>query len=407
MIDEIDRSDPLATAVRSALGDIVATTPEPTAEPFNAMPTFVSQGSRRVPVLIGSVALAAAASLAIVVVATRDNRQPDAPAAANGPSTSATSAPAPAPAVSWPVHLAPGLTPWYEANDPVTAALGAPQVGPTQARVQCTAWTAADGVVNCTALTGEGYLPAVGYSQGNRWVDIATLHSDIGVAAYAHNYSQGKDVGYDSAPLPLQDVTVAGQPGKLVETATGITRVTIEPVPGTLVSVEVGGGLTRADALTIAAGVRPTTATPTIPLVIAQSAPDADGMRVTAPGGVSGGNFCLVTDAGCATLSGDEPVRVQQMFQGRVGFAGLAAADVASLRITNADGTTTDVALEPAAVGTVKAFAIDMAPGATVIPLDASGTPIDLPGGSPMTAPNNTEVTPTTSQIPDTTPPHA
>ena len=403
----IDHSDPLATAVRSALGDIVATTPEPTAEPLDAMPTFVSHRSRRMPVLVGSVALAAAASLAIVVIAARDNRQPDAPAAANGPSTSATLAPAPAPAVLWPVHLAAGLTPWYEANDPVTAGLGPRGDGVAQNTVQCTTWTAADGVVNCTALAGEGYLPAIGYNQGDRYVEIATLHSDIGIAAYAHNYSQGKDVGYDSAPLPLQDVTVAGHAGKLVETATGITRITIEPVPGTLVSVEVGGGLTRADALTIAARVRPTTAAPTIPLVIAQTTPDADGLRVTALGGVSGGNFCLVTDAGCAALSGDEPVLVQQVFQGRVGFAGLAAANVAALRITNADGTTTDVALEPAAVGTVKAFAIDMAPGAAAIPLDASGTPIALPGGSPMTAPNNTEVTATTISFINTTVPHA
>lgn len=395
MIDQLDH------AVRSALADIVATTPEASDPTLARMPSFAGHRSRRVPVLIGSVALAAAASLMLVVVANRDTRPSDAPSA-SGPDTSGTNAPAPAPAVVWPVRLAAGLTPWYEANDPVTAALGAPGDGMAQNTVQCPTWTAADGVVNCTALTSEGYLPTVGYNSGERYVEIATLHSDIGIEAYANNYSHGKDVSYDEPPLLLQDVAVGALPAKLVETAAGVTRVTFEPVPGTMVSVEVGGGLTRDDALTIAAGVRPTAATPTIPLVIAQSAPDADGLRVTALGGVRDGNVCLLTDDGCATLVGDQPLLGQQAMLGKFGFVGLASADVAALRVTTADGTTTYITLASLPVGTVKAFALT--DGVTVVPIDVNGTPIALVGGSVLTVPQYSgEVTATTSMIVDTT----
>jgi len=421
MNDQLNRHDPLDPhdlldhAVRSALADIVATTPERADSPLDSMPVsrLGEYRSRRVPVMAGSLALAAAASLALVVVVTRNHDtqgSSDAPAVTTAPgdtisnstTASMTTAPTDAttPAGTQPVQFAPGVVPWYEASD-LANLLGVVsyEPGPAQDSVRCTDWTYVD-VVTCRALTTEGYLPAVTYSAaGGNYVDIATLHADIDAATYANNYSHGRDVGYDAPLLPLEDVTVNGRPGKLVEVANGIRRVTWSPTPGTLVAVETNSGSNREDILTIAAGVVPTTQQPTVLLVLATTPPDADGLSVEALGSIVDVELCIPTNQGCTSAAAGTLV-IEHSFSSKEGIVGLAGAGIVSLRITLADGITVVMfpdgaggdPLTDLVVGTSRAFAIDLNGryDIKIVGLDASGTPIagteaQIAGMSPTT----------------------
>jgi hypothetical protein len=395
-------TDRLDLAVRSALDDILATTPVPAQTPLSGAVErlAVDRPSRRVPALVGAALLAAAAVVAIGFAVTRDPWSGPTPAAhaptvpIAEPSTYATLAPASAAPATWPVHLAAGLTPWFEADDPLTAALGPAQIAPAQATIRCTTWTLGAATVECTALAGEGYLPAVGYSSADRWVVISTLHATIGIDTYADTYSHGKDVGYDAAHLPIQPVTVdrsdaatggsATRHGALIVAPSGSSRVTFSPVDGTLVAVEASADVSEAQLLEIAAHVRPTTSAPAIPLVLADSAPSPDGLVVSALGHIVAGAPCLVSDAGCVSLPADQPILVQQVASPIDGIVGLAGASVATIQVTQPNGNAESLVLDRVVSG-VRPFAIAAPRGSQLTALDAAGTPVPLPFGSVVT----------------------
>jgi hypothetical protein len=286
----------------------------------------------------------------------------------------------------WNLQLEPGLVPFYEANDPITAALGEPHYGPAAFALRCTEWTASDHTINCLGLGGNGYLPAVAYSgTGGRsgGVIISTLHSDIDAATYGANYSLIEDVEHD-APIPQQDVTIDGKTARLAERADGVRRVTWSPSPGTLVAVETGEDLTRDELLIIASGVVPTTSSPSIPLELAHAKSD-DGREAFALGWIRNGEVCVNTDTECQLVTASEPqpgsVQAAAVYSRptEFGIQGITTADIAAVRVTGLDGGTgaTDIATTPQPVGVTRAFAVvSYSSPVTVIPLDATGNPI-------------------------------
>lgn len=353
--------------------------------------------------LVGAACLIAAASAAFVLVVNQRNTDPQVPATAPEPA-----------AGQWPLRLAPGVTPWFEANDPITAAFGTPEPGPAQQRLRCTTWTANRQTVTCDSLSGEGYLPAVTYpGPDNKYVDISTLHSKSDAATYATNYSQGKDVGYEAMPLPQQDVTINGAPGRLIETPNGIRRVTWSPQPGTLVAVETGPSLTRDDLLTIASRVTPTSVLPSIPLVLASTEIDSDGRQAIALGGVTNGEICLTATTGCAqVLQGtSEPgiIAASAIYAQPTdfGIAGIATVDVATIRATHPDGSITDIHPTRQPIGTTQAFALVTDTAVTLTGLDAAGNPIQNieVTNAPIPAEATTPTTVLVSTTPATTAP--
>jgi hypothetical protein len=374
---------------------------------------------RRTPSLVAAAGLIAAASVAFVAIVNQRDTEPQVPATAPEPE------PEPA-SILWPLQLAAGLTPWFEANDQIASALKlqSPEPGPAQLRLRCTSWTADRQTVTCNSLTGEGYLPAVTYpgapgpdaSYAGRYVDISTLHSNIDAATYAANYSQGKDVGYEDTPLPQQDVTINGAPGRLIETDNGIRRVTWSPLPGTLVAVETGPGLTRDDLLNIASNVTPTSETLPIALELAATDTDGDGRQVVALGGVFNGEVCLDITSTCAQVPDGPPVggmnapSVIYTQPTDFGIAGLATGDIATIRVTWPDGSITDITPTRQPIGTTQAFALITDSPATLTALDAAGNPIadteiagteHTSGPAPATAP---ATAPPTTISGDTTP---
>ena len=321
--------------------------------------------------LVGAAVLIAAASVALVLV---NQRHTDPQLPASAPETVTD---------QWPLRLTPGLTPWFEANDPITAAFGRPEPGPAQQRLRCTTWTTDSQTITCDSLTGEGYLPAVTYpGPDNNYVDISTLHSNIDAATYATNYSQGKDVGYEDTPLPQQDVTINGSSGRLIETANGIRRVTWLPQPGALVAVETGPGLTREDLLTIASNITATLTLPSIPLVLASTEIDSSSRQAVALGGVINGEICLTTTTGCTQVlqSTPEPgtVAAAAIYAQSTdfGIAGIATGDITTIQATHPDGSITDVHPTQQPIGTTQAFALITDTAVTLIGLDAAGNPI-------------------------------
>jgi|JI10StandDraft_1071094.scaffolds.fasta_scaffold17765_3 hypothetical protein len=363
---------------------------------------------RRARSLIAAAGLVAAASVAFVAVVTQRGTEPSAPATSpdNGPDSLDA---------RWPVQLADGITPWFEVDDDTVTALQLQpaEPGPAQQRLRCTDWTADRGTVTCNTLRGEGYLPAVTHpgTPGTyaRYVDVSTLHDAVDAATYATNYSQGKDVGYEDTPLPQQDVTVNGAPGRLIETDNGIRRVTWSPQPGTLVAVESGPGLTRDDLLTIADHVTPTTTQAAISLVLAATETDPEGRQAVALGGVIDGEICLTTTGGCEQVlpSTPEPgtVAAAAIYSQPTdfGIAGIATGDIATIRASRPDGTTTDVTLARQPIGTTHAFALVTDTAVTLTAFNTDGTPIE--NIEVTTAPRPDETVPTT--IYTTTPPSA
>jgi hypothetical protein len=381
MNDQLDR------AVRSVLTDIISTAPARDEQPLRTVGVEPPPRSGRPYLMVAAAVMAVVGVGGVALVSSRD------------PGTTPTAAPTGSiPAVSppevsdsgpdatseWPLQLDVGLTPWFEAADPITAEFGPPEAGPAQQRIRCTTWTVTDGTVTCNTLTGEGYLPAVTYpGPNNKYVDISTLHSNIDAATYATNYSQGKDVGYEDAPLPQQDVTISGAPGRLIETPNGIRRVTWSPQPGVLVAVETGPALTRDELLTIASNITPTATLPSIPLVLASTAKDSEGRQAVALGGIINGEICLTTAEGCTQVlhSTPEPDAVAApaiyAHPTDFGIAGIATGDIAAVRVVHRDGSTTDIPLARQPVGTTQAFALVTDAPVTFIALDASATPIE------------------------------
>lgn len=360
-----------------------------------------SRPRRRTRSLIAAAGLVAAASVAFVTSLTlRDTPNP---------------APASMPAAvgnEWPVRMSPVLTPWFELNDAIVAMmdLQAPEPGPAQRSLRCTSWTVDDQTVVCSSLTGEGYLPAVTYpgapgpdaSYAGRYVDVSTLHSDIDAATYATNWSQGKDVGYEDTPLPQQDVRIGGAPARLIETSSGIRRVTWSPRPGVLVAVETGPGLTRDSLLAIADNIMPTRATPTIPLVLAATHVDA-GEQAIALGGVVNGEICLATATGCTPMqTGTTSSSVLYTQPTENGIAGLATADVATIRVTWPDGAMVDITPTPQPIGTTQAFAFFADSSVILTALDAIGNTI--PDTELTSDPDPPETVPSSTVL-STTPP--
>lgn len=323
--------------------------------------------------LVGAAFLIAAASgVALVLVVNQRHTDPQVPASAPETATG-----------QWPLRLAPGVTLWFEANDPITGFFGRPGPGPAQQRLRCTSWTTDRQTITCGSLTGEGYLPAVTYlGPDNKYVDISTLHSNIDAATYATNYSQGKDVGYEATPLPQQDVTINGSSGRLIETANEIRRVTWSPQPGVLVAVETGPGLTRDDLLTIASHVTPTSGRPSIPLVLASTEVDSSSRQAVALGGVINGEICLTTTTGCTQVlqSTPEPgtVAAAAIYAQPTdfGIAGIATGDITTIQATHPDGSITDVHPTQQPIGTTRACAFITDTAVTLIGLDAAGNPI-------------------------------
>ncbi len=281
------------------------------------------------------------------------------------------------------VRLAPGVVTWYEANDPITPQLGNPRPGPAQDRIRCTEWetTADSHTVACSAVAGEGYLPAVSYgdpSPDGAYVDISTLPgTDIDAATYATNWSQGKDVGYDSSPLVQTDVTVNGIAGRLIAAPNGSHRLTWAITPGTLVAVETGPTLTVEQLMTVARDVVPATPPPSIPLLLA-SATDTTGRTVEAVGDVADGDVCLTTfDRGCVSLEGGTGGSAFVLQNNDGYLVGLARPDIASIRVTQANGTVTDfpTIAQPTSTST-RAFAVIVSNATAMQGLDANGAPI-------------------------------
>jgi len=349
-----------------------------TDHPFNPHDVEVELGylagrpRNRSRSLVGAACLIAAASAAFVFVINQRHTDPQVPA--SGPEAATG---------QWPLRLAPGLTPWFEANDPITADFGRPEPGPAQQRLRCTTWTTDSQTITCDSLTGEGYLPAVTYpGPNNNYVDISTLHSNIDAATYATNYSQGKDVGYEDTPLPQQDVTINGSSGRLIETANGIRRVTWSPQPGALVAVETGPGLTRDDLLTIASNITATPTLPSIPLVLASTEIDTSSRQAVALGGVINGEICLTTTTGCTQVlqSTSEPgtVAAAAIYAQPTdfGIAGIVTGDIITIRATHPDGSITDLHPTQQPIGTTQAFALITDTAVTLSGLDAAGNPI-------------------------------
>jgi hypothetical protein len=367
---------------------------------------------RRTRSLIAAAGLVAAASVAFVATV----NQRDTPAPAPAPVPAPASAPN-AVRTEWPVRMAPGVTPWFELNDEIiaTMALQAPEPGPAQGRLRCTSWTAESGTVICANLTGEGYLPAVTYpgtrGPDAKYVDISTLHADIDAATYASTWSQGKDVGYEDAPLPQQDVTIDGAPGRLIETSSGIRRVTWSPQRGVLVAIETGPGLTRDDLLAIAGNITPTTATPSMPLLLAV-ADVAAGQQAIALGGVIDGEVCLATATGCSSLQSETTASLSTQ-PTEFGIAGLASGDVATIRAVWPDGATADITPIPQPIGSTQVFVLSTNTPVTLTALDAQGNTIpdselSTNPAAPATAPPTTvsfDPTSATSTIPLDAPP--
>lgn len=358
--------------------------------------------------LVGAAFLIAAASVALVLV---NQRHTDPQVPASAPETVTPSAPETV-TDEWPLRLAPGLIPWFEANDPITATFGRPEPGPAQQRLRCTTWTTDSQTITCDSLTGEGYLPAVTYpGPDNNYVDISTLHSNIDAATYATNYSQGKDVGYEDTPLPQQDVNINGSSGRLIETANGIRRVTWSPQPGALVAVETGPGLNRDDLLTIASHITPTLTLPSIPLVLASTEIDSSSRQAVALGGVINGEICLTTTTGCTQVlqSTPEPgtVAAAAIYAQPTdfGIAGIATGDITTIQATHPDGSITDIKPTQQPIGTTQAFALITDTAVTLIGLDAAGNPIQNIEVTNVPRPAE-GVTPTTvsaSTVPGTT----
>lgn len=338
------------------------------------------QSRRRARSLVAAAGLVAAASVAFVALVSQRN---------DGPSAPAASPDAPAPDTldtPWQMQLAKGVTPWFEADSDTMEALQlqSPEPGPAQQQLRCTSWTAENGTVTCNLLSGQGYLPAVTYARnGDGYVDISTLHDTIGAATYATDYSQGKDVGYEAAPLPQQDVTINGAPGRLIETDNGIRRVTWSPQPGILVALETGPGLTRDDLFTIADHITPATALPVIPLVLAIGTDD-DGRQAFALGNVLNGETCLITTEDCRPQlhgtperpNAESPPAIYTQPTGN-GIAGLATGDIATIHATRSDGTTTEVELVRQPIGATQAFAIVTDTALTLTATDSDGNPIE------------------------------
>lgn len=314
----------------------------------------------------------------------------------------------------WPLRLAPGLTPWFEANDPITAPFGRPEPGPAQQRLRCTTWTTDRQTITCDSLSGEGYLPAVTYlGPDNKYVDISTMHSNIDAATYATNYPQGKDVGYEATPLPQQDVIINGSSGRLIETANEIRRVTWSPQPGVLVAVETGPGLTRDDLLTIASHVTPTSALPSIPLVLASTEIDSGSRQAVTLGGLINGEICLTTSTGCTQVLQSTPqpgtVAAAAVYAQPTdfGIAGIATGNITTIRATHPDGSITDVHPTQQPIGTTQAFAFITDTAVTLIGLDAAGNPIQNieVANVPRPAENVTPTTVSAITTPGTTAP--
>ncbi len=407
MNDQLDR------AVRSVLTDIISTAPAKDEQPIRTVGVEPPSRTGRPYLMVAAAVMAVVGVGGVALLSSRDPGT--APSAATTDSIPTVSAPevsgsAPDATSVWPLQLDVGLTPWFEAADPITAVFGPPEAGPAQHRVRCTTWTVADGTVTCNTLTGEGYLPAVTYpGPDNEYVDISTLHSNIDAATYATNYSQGKDVGYEDAPLPQHDVTISGVPGRLIETANGIRRVTWSPQPGVLVAVETGPTLTRDELLTIASNVTPTAALPSIPLVLASTDTDSDGRQAVALGGIINGEICLDIPAGCTQVLQGVPepgtVAASAIYAHPTdfGIAGIATGDIAAIRVIRPDGSTTDIPLARQPIGTTQAFAFVTDASVTLIALDASATPIENVAITNIPPPAETVVSTTVSA--NTTPP--
>lgn len=407
MNDQLDR------AVRSVLTDIISTAPARDEQPIRTFAVEPPSRTGRPYLMVAAAVMAVVGVGGVALVGSRDPGTT--PTAAPTGSTPIASAPevsdsAPDATGEWPLQLDVGLTPWFEAGDPITAVFGPPEAGPAQQRLRCTDWTVTDGTVTCNTLTGEGYLPAVTYpGPDSKYVDISTLHSSVDAATYATNYSQGKDVGYEDAPLPQQDVTISGVPGRLIETANGIRRVTWSPQPGVLVAVETGPTLTRDELLTIASNVTPTTTLPSIPLVLASTGTDSDGRQAVALGGIINGEICLATPAGCTQVLQGVPepgtVAATAIYSHptNFGIAGIATGDIVAIRAVHPDGSTADIPLARQPIGTTQAFALVTESPVTLVALDASATPIENVEITNNPPPGDT-VVPTTVSA-NTTPP--
>jgi hypothetical protein len=370
----------------------------PNVEEFELSLT-TSRPTRRTRSLIAAAGLVAAASVAFVATVNQRNTPTPAPAPASEPNSAAT---------QWSVRTATGLTPWFELNDEIIATMGlqAPEPGPAQGRLRCTSWTAESETVICASLTGEGYLPAVTYpgtaGPDAKYVDISTLHADIDPTTYATNWSQGKDVGYEDPPLPQQEVTIDGAPGRLIETASGIRRVTWSPQPGVLVAIETGPGLTRDDLLAISGNITPTTATPSMPLLLAV-ADVAAGQQAIALGGVIDGEVCLATATGCSSIqavtTAASPLHTQPT---EFGIAGLATGNVATIRAVWPDGATADITPTPQPVGTTQVFVVSTNSPVTLTALDDQGNAI--PDSETVANPAPPEAAPPTTATLDPRP---
>ena len=203
----------------------------------------------------------------------------------------------------WPVVLAPGLVPWFEAGHLPTGA-SKPVAGPQKHFLYCKTWTVVSTTVRCTALESEALLPQVKY-HGSGWtLAVYTGHLDSSVHDYATQLAHRLGGGF-GAPLPApRPATVAGANGWL--SVDGKHLLVVWPVkPGLQIALD-AKGLSRDQLFSIAAAVRPTTASARdMPLVLAHGDDPAYPKSALALGHVRGGQLCIIEvgPQGCLGLA--------------------------------------------------------------------------------------------------------
>ncbi|HEY5013419.1 MAG TPA: hypothetical protein VIK61_12035 [Acidimicrobiia bacterium] len=310
-------------------------------KPFvvDTTPAARERGPRRVlipaAVLIGIVVLS-------LTIATQIRGRRATPGGANG-------------RAFWPMVLAPGLVPWFEAGH-LPAGASKPVAGPQQHFLYCKTWTVVSTTVRCTALEGEAFLPQVKY-HGSGWtLAVYTGHLDSSVHDYATQLAHrlGGDFG---APLPTpQPATVAGANGWL--SVDGKHLLVVWPVkPGLQVALDTKG-LSRDQLFSIAAALHPTAASVRdIPLVLAHGDDPAYPKSALALGHVRGGQLCIigVDPQGCLGLV---PPRFDAVASSGAGATiGLVDPKVASIEFVFRAGPSVTITPTPSPLPGPRAFA--------------------------------------------------
>ena len=288
---------------------------------------------------------------------------------------------------TWPMVLAPGLVPFYEAGAGLPADLGDAHDEDGLTSLRCMRWTLAGTSVLCSALDDpgpDGILPAVSHrsADGRRSVDIFLRHRPIDDAAqYAFELSQGKDVGYDQTPLSQTPIKVRGTSGWLAEPGNDVRRVVWTEPTGTPIALE-GHGLTVDELTAIAAGLRPgDLGDRAVPLVFADSGRQPDGRRAMASGFIRDGTACLLLEPEhvCVARPAEQPLLLSSAIGGAI--AGMT--DGQAVAVQSTDGTSRHVTRSYPSLGfTAFAFVDDAMTSVDVV--DAVGRSLGNEGSSPM-----------------------